>query len=283
MKAVLNLPSNINEWFARDTDPQVLRASAFALMNSSIIQCAIGRAALASQVEFSKLPAATAQYLEVILQKSVFDVEGTPKLADHQIPDPQGASHVDLNLANELNLTAARRSEVYRKGEESKEALYERTVGVPASLAKRIVVLDPYAGTALMDSRSDRIWLLRRMIESGCRELHVVTAIPALGDKTYEGYTAVQRKHLIEESISKLAAATGAVISSEIYYPDKAKFHNRRLKFEFEEGVLGCLLEKGIDGFASRAIEAGSAVKPLNSEELKRAIVGFSELKRVFG
>jgi hypothetical protein len=283
VKAVLHLPSDIKSWFAPGTAPDVIRASAFALTNSSILQCASDRASLAHQVDFSKLPTAIAQYFEVILKESIFDREENPKFADHSIPDLEGFEHVDLELVNELNLMAVKRSEVFKIGKESKEQLYERTVGVPASLAKRIVVLDPYAGTALMDRRSDRIWLLRRLIESGCKALHIVTTIPELGNKGYVGISASKRKRLIEGAISDLVAETGARISSEVYFPDKAKFHNRRLKFQFEGGVLGCLLEKGIDGFASPAIESGSAVKPLSGKELSEAIKGIAELKRVPG
>ena len=283
MKAVLHLPSDINAWFAPGTAPDVIRASAFALTKSSILQCASDRVSLAHQVDFSKLPTAIAQYFEVILQESIFDIEENPKFADHLVPDSSGHEHVDLDLVNELNFMAVKRSEVFKKGKESKEELYERTVGVPASLAKRIVVLDPYAGTALMDRRSDRIWLLRRLIESGCKALHIVTTIPDLRNKDYEGLSALERKRIIEDAISDLIAETGAVITSEVYFPNKAKFHNRRLKFQFEGGVLGCLLEKGIDGFASPAIESGSAVKPLSREELSEAIKGLAELKRVPG
>ena len=121
MKAVLHLPSDFKSWFAPGTTPDVIRASAFALTNSSILQCASDRASLAHQIDFSKLPTAIAQYFEVILQESIFDIEENPKFADHSIPDLEGYEHVDLDVVNELNLLAVKRSEVFKIGKESKE------------------------------------------------------------------------------------------------------------------------------------------------------------------
>lgn len=281
MKAVLNLPGDLASWFAGNVEPEVVRASAFALINSSIIQCEKDRETLAHQVDFSKLPNAQAQYLEAILQKSIFNIEHSPKFADHRVPDNRGHNHIELSLANDLNSKATIRSDVYKKDSETKEILYERTVGVLARLAKRIVILDPYAGTALMDDRRDRLWLIRRLVESGCANLHIVTTVPDLDNKKYANLSEQQRKQRIIKAIEVLAKETHSDISSEIYIPNKAKFHNRRLKFEFEGGVLGCLLEKGIDGFAGKAIEAGSAVKPLKAEEVREAIMGLAELKRI--
>jgi hypothetical protein len=280
MKAVLHVPSTLTEWFEEGAAPEVLRSGNFALVRSAIIQCKSSREKLERDLLSARVSDATKRYLEAILQLGVFDKRDAPKNVDFQVDASQGFANINQNLVNEINELSTTRTESYKSGE-SRESLYKRTLGVPASLAKSVIVLDPYAGTAICDKDVDRLWLLRRIRKSGCREIQIVTTIPDGRNKSVGHLSPSNRQLSITAGLQKLASELDASISARIFRPNSRLFHNRRIKFEFLDGTFGCLLEKGIDGFASNSIEPGSAVLPVSQADFSEAIKVTNHLRRV--
>jgi hypothetical protein len=213
--------------------------------------------------------------LDAILEKLPISADTTRVLPDAEIRGLSLESPFNSAVINRIKFLEDRRSAAFDLTV-SLENGYRRTLGLLASGASSIEIMDPYAGTAICDSRIDRLWLLRQLCESGVSSIHVITCIPRnspdrpfLRDREW--------RNLIERQLFLLSREYGISISCVCYSPDR-NFHNRRLLFTYSYGAIGCLLEKGIDGFAKNPLEVGSAVKPLTEAEYHMARRGLETL-----
>lgn len=279
MKVFVNVPPNLNEWFDSSVSIDELRSWLMDLNRCSILQVNATRHSLRETLATMELTGSKRLVLEAILAKLPISADVTRVSADAQIRGLSFENPFSTALLNKIKVLEERRTAAFDLTV-SLEAGYRRTIGVLASGANSIEILDPYAGTAICDSLSDRLWLLRQLCESGVTSIHVITTIPR-NSPDRPNLRAWEWRRFIKNQLEILVREYGVSISFECYLPDNS-FHNRRLLFSYSDGAIACLLEKGLDGFAKEPLEAGSAVKPLTEAEYHMARRGVEALHLVY-
>mgnify|MGYP007049617704 CR=1 FL=1 len=278
MKVFVKVPPDVSEWFESTATLDELRSWLMDLNRCSILQVNATRHGLRATLQKMELTESKRLLFEAILAKlpiasDLSRVRPDAEILGHKSSNPFGTALINKVKVLEDHRTAAFDSRT------TLVAGYKRTIGYLAAGANSIEILDPYAGTAICDSQFDRLWMLRQLCESGVASIHIVTSIPRNAPDR-ERLSRRQWRKLIQDELAILSREYSLTITFECYVPNNF-FHNRRLLFVYSDGAIGCLLEKGIDGFATEPFEAGSAVKPLTEAEYYLARRGVEDLELV--
>lgn len=278
MKVFLKVPQDVSEWFEPNATLDDLRSWLIDLNRCSILQVNATRHSLRVSLENMDLTESKKRLLEAILAKLPIAADLSRVRPDAEILGQKSSNPISTAVMNKVKFLEDRRTAAF----DARTSLvdgYKRTIGYLASGANSIEILDPYAGTAICDSEFDRLWMLRQLCESGVSSIHIVTTIPR-NTPDRERLSRREWRKLIESELASLSLRYNLTITFECYVPN-SYFHNRRLLFSYSDGAIGCLLEKGIDGFARDPLEPGSAVKPLTEAEYYLARRGVEDLERV--
>lgn len=165
---------------------------------------------------------------------------------------------INTDISEDIKQVAKTRSEELVEGMSTGDA-YNKTIGLVAKFAKKVTIVDPYAGGSISSSNPKRSWLIKELFQDGVKSVHVVTTVP--DNKEMKGLHSSQRLEKLKRAHSRLsneAGRNGASFTVETYEPHPF-FHHRRIAFSLDEGGIYFGLEKGIDGFAPGLAVPGEA------------------------
>lgn len=156
---------------------------------------------------------------------------------------------INSDISEDIKQLAKTRSEELVEGMSTLDA-YNKTIGLVAKFAKKVTIVDPYAGGSISSSNPKRSWLIRELFQDGVKSVHIVTTVP--DNKETKGLDSDQRLEKLKRAqvrISNEAGRIGCTFTVETYEPHPF-FHHRRIAFSLDEGGIYFGLEKGIDGFS---------------------------------
>jgi hypothetical protein len=152
------------------------------------------------------------------------------------------------------------------------ESAFNRTVGQLLEYVENVVIVDPYAGSALAGSNAKRYWLFRRFLNQQISRIHVYTSVPeGKGFDALEGLERLKRN--VKKMLRELPAFEGK-ITFHVYEANSYKFHHRRLALGIGDKKVCLMLEKGTDTFGSPEIEELTKLASISYKGFKEHLEG---------
>jgi hypothetical protein len=169
----------------------------------------------------------------------------------------------DLAEDIELEKLFDSRCSTIQKGE-SRVAAYVRSLKLLVGPANRVDIADRYASSSLMDRKGNRSWLLTQLLDNHDLTICISTGLqdnfPGEFKSESERLSLLENK--IRDIVSKKPRFNGK-IHVDIFDVDKSIFHNRRVRFKYDNSEIALLLEKGFDTFASDPVAEQYALAPI--------------------
>lgn len=171
----------------------------------------------------------------------------------------------DISDDDEIEEIFRRRTSTIQKGEKRLDA-FNRSFLPLASVAKRVDIADRYAASSLTDRKGQRFWLFEKFLEQKdvtiCISTGVQDNFAGANLSTSDRISVLEKS--VEQILNKKSGFRGK-IHIDIFEIDKYIFHNRRLRFQFENSEVSFLMEKGMDGFSSDLIQEQQVLASLQA------------------
>jgi hypothetical protein len=259
VKPIAEVAENPTTWISRG-DPAVRAKRNLKSLAEAILISTKPPKEMLQYLRDSKLPDEIMNALTSLIREQPFVIaRELPSgfRADCRIGQPSPYEHLTEDVAQFLDDLAGPSNLEFPKGVTG-EVAYEKSFSRLAKLSKVVTVLDPYAGSAITSTDLGRAMLIRRLVEDGVPEIHVVTT--STESKSTRGRNGLAQKLAIEKACFRLQMVNGyrsTKISTEIFEPNSRVFHHRRIRFKFDSGAMCFSLEKGIEGFATNESDPG--------------------------
>lgn len=130
--------------------------------------------------------------------------------------------------------------------------IYDSTVKILASLANKILIIDPFLGEKVIKSPG-QLWLLNRIVEDSNADITLVTRNTEF--LVENNVSSFRMERAIDSLLKHSESINNKSLKMKVYATSKYEFHNRAIRFVFDNGVSSDhSLEKGVELFASKKI-----------------------------